>query len=1325
MKKEITTILFFLLTVITGSAQHSNFWYFGDKAGLNFSTSPPTPLLDGQLTTTEGCATVSDSLGRLLFYTDGDTVWNKNHQVMPNGTGLMGHSTSTHSAIVIPKPGSNTIYYVFTADLGDPGFEGARGYRYSEIDMTLNGGLGDINAVKNILLYAPSTEKIAATSASNGIDIWIITKEWGNHVFRTYKVTCNGVDPLPVISTVNPKDGSTIGYITGCMKVSPDGTKIANARNLEGKWDLFKFDNVSGIISDRIMITQSTNIGLYGVEFSPNSQLVYLNGDYTYQYKVDIYDSATIRNSRYQVDNAFIIHTALQLGPDGKIYSNTLPNNSIIANPNNYGAACNYQEQVLSLGGRSGREGYPTFFNRLITNSNVDFTNVAQPNCESINFSGIATIPGPLNWHWDFGDGTTASGQHVNHIFPPTPNQFVVTLTVSNTSICGGSATRSKTIYFDRIAPVADFNSITSCGNLTVNFQNLTTISSPGVVASYLWDFGDGNTSTQLSPQHTYSNFGNYTVTLTAVSADACNTINSTSKSLTIVAGPIANFSVSDTCYNVPIQFTNNSTVTNGSIVAWSWNFGDGTTSASENPTHLFAAPGTYQVTLAVTSNSNCVSTIFPKMVIAGAKPDVGFQLPSVCLLDGAASFTNTTSINDQSGLSYLWYFDDQNATPVNPNTSIAIHPSHQYSLAAHYNVKLVSTSTLGCKDSLTQVFTVNGAVPKAKFMLENLQPICSGSEINIKDSSYVDFGNITKIEVDWGDGTSLVDNMPGQIPNGHNYTHRYSTFSTPAFKNFTITMRSYSGSICVDVYTKNIVVNASPEIKFDAIPLVCNEANSFNLTQASVLWNLPGTGIYSGNGISNGLTGEFNPALVNHGNHLITYSFTSSSGCRTDSSRYITINPTPVAAFNFDLGCLPEATIQFSSNSLVTGDNINSLQHLWNFGDPLSGAGNPNVSNSINPSHIYHSLDSFYVSLNVTSQRGCVNDTIIKIYPHVSIFPQPVADFIIDSTKQICAGSPVYFVNQSDSGGQHMGQYQWAFSSGGMSSLANPNHIFNSHGNYDVSLWIENSKGCRSTIISKPIVVHSIPKSDFVYDSTCYGKPVQFFDRSTNQLGLISKWRWNLGNGSLSGIQNPVTTYLSYQPFTVTLQSETANRCLSAAISKTFTIKRVAVFAGRDTSIARSQPLQLQATGASSYIWTPSIGLSDPTIDNPIATLLNNNSQTYYLKGTTTQGCIGFDTISIRVFDKADIFVPTGFTPNKDGRNDIFKAIPVGIKEFKHFSVYSRSGQLIFKTNNSNIGWDGRFAGELQYGMHVWFVEGVDYNGNHIRKKGTVMLFR
>jgi len=1322
MKIYILLLFLFIFANAPANAQQANNWYFGNKAGLNFNTVPPTALLDGEMITNEGCAVMSDNLGHLMFYTDGRKIWNKNHQVMPNGSGLMGHLSSTHSALVIPKPGNNNIFYLFTSDAYDN--LGVAGYRYSEIDMTLNGGLGDISTVKNVLLYGPCSEKMTAASHANGIDTWLITKDPNNHNFRSFKITCNGLDLTPVISSVDPINNILTGYRTGCMKISPDGTRLANARNLEGKWDLFKFDNSTGLISDRKMIIATNQLLSYGIEFSPNSQLVYVNADYTYQFKIDVYDSTAISNSKYKVDNDFISHGALQLGPDRKIYSNTYLSTSYINHPDIYGVNCDYREKVIPLGGRLGNAGFPTFFGQLVTNYNLDYTYTFQPDCKTVVFTGNSNIPGPLTWTWDFGDGNTATGQNVTHAFPSTPNQFTVKLTVDNSGVCGGTSSRSKIISFNRVAPTALYNYTTSCNNLQVSFNDQSTIGSGAQVVSWNWDFGDGNTSNSQHPANTYAAYGNYTVRLIVTSNDQCNTKDTLIQTIIVAAKPTAAFSAMDGCYTQAFQFTDLSTVTNSSISNWYWNFGDGNSSTSQNPVHIYAAPGTYIVKLAVKSIANCNSDTFNLQVVAGAKPIPGFTLPSICLLDAVAVFNNTSIMPGPGVLSYNWYFDDPNATPGNPNSSTLVNPSHTYSNAALYNVKLVATSSLGCKDSVTKPFLVNGAVPKAYFKTSNTQPFCSNRDISITDSSYVDFGNITKLMIDWGDGNTTTDNAPGQQPNGKDYTHRYTNFGTPASKTFTVLMTAYSGASCIHSFSRQITVHASPEILFNPIPGICNEALPFNITQASEVWGLTGTGTYSGAGITNGAAGTINPALLTPGSYPVTYTYITNFGCRADSVQPATINPTPVAAFNFVHGCLPNAAVQFTSTATVPGGHTAGLQHLWNFADPLAGPGNPNTSTNTNPIHTYHNSATYGVTLQTTSDKGCVHDTVINLLPGVAIFPQPKADFKIDSLRPICAGSPVYFINQSNGGGQAVAQYQWQFGPGIFSSAQNASYAFPVHGSYPVALWLTNAKGCISDTVVHTVIVHSIPKASFSFDSTCLGKPVQFMDKSSNTLGSISVWNWNLGNNSSSSLQNPVTIYNAYLPYTVTLKVSTPNGCTSAAASKTFSVRRVNINAGNDTAVANGQPLQLLVTGAATYNWSPSTGLSNNSIPSPVAVLYNND-QTYYIKGTTAEGCVGFDTLRIKLYNRADIYIPNAFTPNGDGLNDFLRPLCIGVK-LSYFRIFDRWGALVFAARNEYDRWDGTQKGlPLPIGSFTWIAEGVAFDGRLIQKKGMVTVVR
>ena len=169
------------------SQKQASVWYFGHHAGLDFRSGEPVALTDGALNTNEGSASICDEAGNLLFYTDGVTVWNREHHVMPNGRNLWGHSTTTQT-LIVPKPGVDPIYYIFTASPQHDYVFGAGtdsvGFHYTVVDMRMASGLGDVT-VKNILLFRNTTEKVTAVHHANGMDIWVVAHEWGNNIFRS------------------------------------------------------------------------------------------------------------------------------------------------------------------------------------------------------------------------------------------------------------------------------------------------------------------------------------------------------------------------------------------------------------------------------------------------------------------------------------------------------------------------------------------------------------------------------------------------------------------------------------------------------------------------------------------------------------------------------------------------------------------------------------------------------------------------------------------------------------------------------------------------------------------------------------------------------------------------------------------------------------------------------------------------------------------------------------------------------------------------------------------------------------------------------------
>jgi len=387
-------------------------WHFNYNLSLSFSSGHPTvgsssmhSALGG-----EGCASISDSNGQLLFYSDGNLVWDRNNTQMPNGFGLIGgQGTSTQAALIVPKPNNSTIYYLITSDQG--GYTGTanQGVYYSIIDMSLNGGLGDVTSKNQLLTPPPCTEKLTAVRHCNGIDFWIITHSFNSNSFNAYKVTSGGINPSPVASQVGAYvqtlNTATIGY----LKASPNGRKLALgiSHYLPSIAEIYDFDNSTGKVSNPVTINFPF-WGPYGISFSPdNSKLYTAIADNTYgalyQFDVSSGDPTEIIASQTLLGNLNNLG-ALQIGPDAKIYIAHYGVIAVINNPNNPGMSCNFQDSVINLGVNYCGAGFPNFidaYDPIISNS------FSVPLC---NFSAYTlNADTGSNYQWANNDTTQMS----------------------------------------------------------------------------------------------------------------------------------------------------------------------------------------------------------------------------------------------------------------------------------------------------------------------------------------------------------------------------------------------------------------------------------------------------------------------------------------------------------------------------------------------------------------------------------------------------------------------------------------------------------------------------------------------------------------------------------------------------------------------------------------------------------------------------------------------------------------------------------------------------------------------------------------------------
>jgi gliding motility-associated-like protein len=444
MKREIyplpVTLLFLLFSILNAVAQReNNHWYFGHNAGLDFSGGAPVADINGQIFTPEGSAVLSDTAGNLLFYTDGRVVWNRNHIAMPNGYGLFGGISSTQSALIVNKPGSDHICYIFTsADQGGPA-----GICYSEVDMLLNGGLGDVT-VKNISLNAPSAEKLAGTMHCNGVDIWVLSHDFNSNAFRAWLVTSAGVTNPPIVSAVGTFVGMSSNAAIGQMKFSKDGKRLATVRHTPNNTpELFDFDRSTGIVSHPLLLNVPASASSsYGIEFSPNGTKLYVtifSPGVIYQFNLCAGSDSAIINSGMVVGNTTAVYFgSLQIGPDDRIYAARMNSGwlAVIEHPEVGGAGCGYINDGVFLDGKLNGLGLPSFITggKKMPSPPMSYTQ----NCMSASFfshttsstagcSGTAVSLVPCQW--DFGDAgsvsNTSSSPNPVHAFSDTGTYLV------------------------------------------------------------------------------------------------------------------------------------------------------------------------------------------------------------------------------------------------------------------------------------------------------------------------------------------------------------------------------------------------------------------------------------------------------------------------------------------------------------------------------------------------------------------------------------------------------------------------------------------------------------------------------------------------------------------------------------------------------------------------------------------------------------------------------------------------------------------------------------------------------------------------------------
>jgi gliding motility-associated-like protein len=512
------------------------------------------------------------------------------------------------------------------------------------------------------------------------------------------------------------------------------------------------------------------------------------------------------------------------------------------------------------------------------------------------------------------------------------------------------------------------------------------------------------------------------------------------------------------------------------------------------------------------------------------------------------------------------------------------------------------------------------------------------------------------------------------------------------------------------------VKIRPSPKVSFTTKDqLQCLSNNNFifnstsdNLSNSNYLWDF-------GDGNIDTVSGKtVNYKFGNYGNFTVKLTVINQQTCSQESVEFVSVGAKPVASFRSPpVICENQASVQLLDNSAVPGGGSSLNSWWWEIDKRIYNAQTPATFSTKGPGDLL-------VRLAVRSSIGCESDTILRVLP---VRYMPIANFSYTST--LCNNEPVKFQDlsrMSAASPDLVSRWHWQLDQGFTINTTNPvMHI--SSGMHNVKLVAESNMGCKSEAKDTSFFVHPKPFIELTINDSCVRRLVNY--QATAQLQNVTKWLWNFGNGQYYAGDKHTRTYASEVSFPLTLIGQTNEGCKDT-VFRQFRVFENHAYAGRDTIVANNEPVHLNAKGGTGvqYQWSPLTGLNNASAENPVATL--DKDQLYKLYSISEQGCEAYSEIFIKRYAGPELYIPNAFTPDNDGKNDLLKVFPVGIRKFDYLAVYSRNGQLLYRTTDYSKGWNGIFNGKkLEGGTYVAVAQAQDYQGKAMMKKTTVILLR
>ncbi len=1063
-------ITLFLSLLLFGASMHLQAqketwnWYFGANAGVTFASGSPVALTNGMINTIEGVASISDVNGNLLFYTDGITVWNRNHVVMTNGTGLMGSGSSSQSGVIVPRPGSTTLYYIFTTDAQ----AGPGGFRYTEVDMALSGGFGSVTT-KNNLLWGVTDEKCCAVRHCNNKDVWVLSHDFNSSQFRVYLVTAAGINLTPVLTSVgsihNGSSSNTLGY----MKSSSDGKRLALSTYTAGFLELFDFNPTTGVPSNPITFTSANYNGCYGMEFSPDNTKLYaanFNTKVIWQFDLCAGSSTAIINSATSLGTFPNNMGALQLGPDKKIYCARYPVSwlGVINSPNTLGLGCNYVDNGVPLAGKLSQAGLPNFiqsyfkivppFTTVINCLNVNFT---APAVNQSSCSGSSTAITGLSWNFgdpNSGGSNTATTNTSSHTFT-SAGTFSVTLVLNYA--CGSDTIKQNvTVTSCGITVTAPGGSVCSGGCKTIT----ATVSAGTSPYTYTWNTGATTQSINPCPTVTTS----YTVSVTDANGATASAI------ATLTVSPPMNIvtSVINVKCNGGATGSASATITGGtSPYTYSWS---GNSSTTTSATGLVQGGYTFTVTDAIgCTKTASVNITQPPALTVTATPT------NVSCFGGSNGAASASANGGTPNYTYSWSPSGSTLSSISGLTicgvTVTVTDANGCTATATATITqppalVVNTSSTPatCSTGGTGTVTVSGGTGAYTYLwssgsqtTQTATNLATGTHtITVTDANgctqtgTVNITGISGPSVNVS-GTNVLCNggttgTASVTASGGTGTMTYlwsfgaqTTQTATGLPQGTYTVTVTDGNGCTATATV-LITEPTALVATATGSSACQNATATGSAAGGT-----GTYTYSWNGTSQNTQ---NATGLNTG--IYTLTVTDANGCSSQDTAIITVSPPPVVSFttNDSAGC-----VALCINLTCTSANISS--YTWNFGDGSSNGNGSTVS------HCYKTAGTFSVTLSVVDNSGCPGSLTKNNY--INVYPNVIAAFTAGPQPTTILNPTIQFTDQSLNGAI---SWNWTFGDllNSVSTKQNPSFPYKDSGCYNVRLIADNQYNCPDT---------------------------------------------------------------------------------------------------------------------------------------------------------------------------------------------------------------------------------------------------------------------